>query len=112
MSELAVLRERVRNQHPAARANGESSYMPLLRDIGRDANDVALKRGLRAPDCQRADLLRRRNISVEKRRGQVAHRHVVEAVTAFISGQERCGVDVDGQEIPDCVLILGAIETP
>ena len=109
---LAVLRERVRNEHPAARADGESRYMPLLRDIGRDANDVALKRGLRAPDCQRADFLRSRNVSVQKSRGQVADRHVVEAVTAFIGGQERCGVDVDGQEISDGVLILGSIETP
>ena len=86
--------------------------MLLLRDIGRDANDVALQRGLRAPDCQRADLLRSRNVSVQKSRGQVADRHVVEAVTAFIGGQERCGVDVDGQQIPDRVLILGTIETP
>src|SRR6185503_2730614 len=42
---LAVLRERIRNEHPAARADRESIYIPLLRDIGRDANDVALKRG-------------------------------------------------------------------
>ena len=109
---LAVLRERIRNENPAACADRESRYIPLLGDIGRDANDVALKRGLRAPDCQRADFLRRRNVSVEKSRGQVADRHVVEAVTAFIGGQERCGVDVDGQEISDCVLILGTIETP
>ena len=109
---LAVLRERVGKEHAAARADGKSCNLPFLRDIGRDANDVALQRALRAPDCQRADLLRSRNVSVEKSRGQVADGHVVEAMTAFIGGQERCGVDVDGQEISDCVLILGTIETP
>jgi hypothetical protein len=84
---LAVLGERIRNENAAARADRESRYIPLLRDIGRDANDVALKRRLRAPDCQRADFLCGRNVSVQKGRGQVADRHVVEAVTTFIGGQ-------------------------
>src|SRR5262245_34399226 len=85
--------------------------MPLLRDIGRDANNVALKRGLRASDGQRADFLRGRNVSVQKSGRQVTDRYVVEAVTALIGRQERCGVDIDRQEISDCVLILGTIQT-
>ncbi len=109
---LAVLRERVTSRHPATRADRESRDMVFLRDVGRDANDVALQRRLRAADRQPADLLRGRDVSVQQRRGQVADRDVVEAVTAFIGGQERGGVEVEGQQIPDGVLILGTIETP
>ena len=86
--------------------------MVLLRDVGRDANDVALQRGLGGADRQPADLLRGGDVSVEQRRGQVADRDVVEAVTAFIGGQERGGVDVEGQQVSDGVLILGTIQTP
>ena len=43
--------------------------------------------------------------------GQVADRDVVEAVTAVIGRQERGGVDVEGQQVSDGVLILGPIET-
>ena len=64
------------------------------------------------PIASAADFLRRRDVSVQESRGQVADGDVVEAVTAFIGGQERRGVDVEGQQIPDGVLILGAIETP
>ena len=67
---------------------------------------------LRAADRQPADLLRGGDVPVQQSRGQVADRDVVEAVTAFIGGQERRGVDVEGQQISDGVLILGPIETP
>ena len=86
--------------------------MVLLRDVGRDANDVALQRRLGGADRQPADLLRRGDVAVQQRRGQVAYRDVVEAVTAFIGGQERGGIEVEGQQVSDGVLILGTIETP
>lgn len=70
--------------------------MVLLGDVGRDANDVALQRGLRAADCLPADLLRSRDVSVQQGGGQIADRDIVEAMTAFIGGQQRCGVDIEG----------------
>src|SRR2546426_4927160 len=55
---LSVLHERIRNRNPSARADRKSRNVLLLRDIGRDSNDVALERGLRAADRQPADSLR------------------------------------------------------
>src|SRR5438552_11580704 len=109
---LSVLRKRVTNRNPTARADRKSRYMLFLRDVGRDVNDVALQRGLRAADRQPADLLRSRDVSVQQSRGQIAYRDVVEAVTAFIGGQERCGIDVEEKQVSYSVLILGTIETP
>src|SRR2546430_12296260 len=40
---LSVLRERVTNRNSTTRADRESRYMLFLRDVGRDANDVALQ---------------------------------------------------------------------
>src|SRR6266699_5746560 len=109
---LPVLREIVTNRNPTTRADRESRYMLFLRDVLRDANDVALQRGLHAADRQPADLLRSRNVPVQQSRGQIAYRDGVEAVTAFIGGQERCGVDVEEKQVSDSVLILGTIVTP
>ena len=89
MSHFAIVRERVRRRHPAARADREPGHMILLREIGRQPDDVGLQGRLRAADRQPADLLRGRDVSVQQRRGQVADRDVVEAVTAVIGGQER-----------------------
>jgi hypothetical protein len=71
--------------------------MLFLSDIGRDANDVALQGRLSAADRQAADLLGRRDVSVQQRRRQVANRDVVEAMTAFVGGQKCCRVDVKGK---------------
>ncbi len=86
---LAVLHERVTRRNPATRADREAGYMVFLRDVRRDANDVALQGRLGGANRQPADLLRSGDVSVQQRRGQVADRDVVEAVTAFIGGQER-----------------------
>ena len=107
---LAVLDERVGHRHPAARAQGQAGQMIFLREVGRQANDVALERRLRAADRQAADFLRGRDVAVQERRRQVADRHVVEAVTAVIGWQERGGVDVESQQVSDGVLILGPIQ--
>src|SRR2546428_5543891 len=82
---LSVLRERVTNRNPTPRADRESLYMLLLREVGRDANDVALQRR-QAADRQPADLLRGRDVSVQQGRRQIAYRDIVEAITAFIGG--------------------------
>src|SRR5881397_4383211 len=67
---LSVLREIVTNRNPTTRADRQSRYMLFLRDVFRDANDVALYRGLHATDRQPADLLRSRDVSVQQSRGQ------------------------------------------
>src|SRR5207249_4087408 len=82
----------------------------FLREVGGQANDLALERRLRAAGRQAADFLRRRDVAVQERRRQVAERDVVEAVTAVIGWQKRGGVDVESQEVPDGVLILGPIQ--
>ena len=84
--------------------------MIFLGKVGRQTNDVALKRRLRGADRQAADFLRGRDVAVEERRRQVADRHVVEAVTTLIGRQERCGVDIESQQVSDGVLILGPIQ--
>src|SRR5947209_4598510 len=76
---LSVLREIITNRNAATRADRQSRYMLFLRDVFRDANDVALYRGLHATDRQPADLLRSRDVSVQQSRGQIAYRDVVEA---------------------------------
>ena len=108
---LPVLREIVTNRNPTTSPDRESRYMLFLRDVFRDANDVALHRGLHATDRQPADLLRSRDVSFQQSGRQIAHRDVVEAVTAFIGGQERCGVNVDQKQVSDGVLILATIQT-
>ena len=62
------------------------------------------------PDRQPADLLRRRQISFEQRRRQIAHRHVVEAVARLVAGQQRRDVDVEREQIADGVLVFGPVE--
>jgi hypothetical protein len=109
---LSVLHERVTRRKPATRADRKSRHMVFLRDVGRDADDVALQGRLGGANRQPADLLRSGDVSIQQRRGQVADCDVVEAVTAFIGRQERGGIDIDSQQIADSVLILSAIETP
>ena len=71
---LAVLDERVGHRHAAARADRQAGQMIFLREVGRQANDVALERGLRAADRQAADFLRGRDVTVQERRRQIADR--------------------------------------
>src|SRR4029077_14536503 len=91
-------------------ADGQAGQMIFLREVGRQPNDVALERRLRAADRQPADSLRGRDIAIEQGRRQVADRYVVEAMNAVIGWQERGGVDVESQQVSDGVLILGPIE--
>ena len=109
---LAVLRERIGGRQAPACPDRQTGDMFFLRRVGRHANDVALQRRLRAAHRQPADLLRRGNVAIEQRRGQVADVDVVEAVARFVGRQQRPGVDVERQQIPDGVLILGAVEAP
>src|SRR6266566_9986072 len=108
---LSVLRKIVTNRNPTTGADRQSRYMLFLRNVFCNANDVALHGCLRNADRQPADLLRSRDVSFQQSRRQIAHRDVIEAVTAFIGWQERCGVDVEQKQVSDGVLILGTIQT-
>ena len=81
---LAVLRERVRDQGPAARADRQPLDVLLLGEVRPDADRVAAGRPARAADGQPADLLRRGDVAVQERRREVAHRHVVEPVARLV----------------------------
>jgi hypothetical protein len=107
---LAIVRERVRRRHPAARANREPGHVLFLREIGGYPDHVGLRGCRRPADRQPADLLRGRDVAVQERGGEIADGDVVEAVTAVVRRQKRRGVDVEGQKISDRVLILRPVE--
>ena len=48
----------------------------------------------------------------QERRDAQGAGHVVETVARVVGGEEVGGVDVDMEEIADCVLVFAAIETP
>ena len=110
--ELAVLREGVRDQRPAAGADREPLDVLLLGEVGPDAERVAAGGSARAPHGQAADLLRRGDVAVQERRREVAHRHVVEPAAGLVVRQQRRGVDVEREQVADGVLILGPVEPP
>jgi len=69
---LAVLDECMGHRRPAARAQRQAGQMICLREVGGQANDIALERRLSAPNRQAADFLRGRNVAVQECRRQVA----------------------------------------
>ncbi len=107
---LAVLPERVRYPHAAARAKRQSLDVAFLSPIGPGAKRVAARRLRRAADRQSADLLRRRDVALQQRGRQVPQRGAVEAVIRLIRGQQGRGVDVEREQIADRVLVLGAVQ--
>ncbi len=109
---FAVLREGVRDQRPAARAERQALDVFFLGEVRPDADRVAAGRPARAADGQAADLLRRGDVAVQERRREVAHRHVVEPMARLIVRQQRRCVDVECQEVADGVLVLGPVEPP
>ena len=107
---LAVLRERVGNQRPAARPERQPVDVILLREIRPDADRVAAGRSARPAHRQPADLLRRRDVAIQQRRREIAHRHVVEAVARLVGRQQRRRVDIQRQQVADGVLVFGPVE--
>lgn len=89
---------------------GEAFDLLFLGDVGADAEGVAAGGALGAADGEAADFLRGGDVAVKERRGEVADGDVVEAVARFVGGKQRGGVDVDGEEVADGVLVFGARE--
>ena len=109
---VAVLRERIRYQGPAARPDWQPLDVFLLGQVRPDADCVAPGRPASTADGQAADPLRRGDITIQQRRRKIAHRHVVESVAGIIVRQHRRCVDGERQEVTDGVLVLSPIEPP
>ena len=85
--------------------------MLVLRQVGGNAEGLAHRRHRRRPDGQAADRARRVHVPLEQRRGDLQDpRDVVEPVALVVGRDQRRGIDVERQQIADCVLILGAVE--
>src|SRR5262249_14376681 len=78
---FAVPRERVRDPCPAARPDRQPVYAILLGEVRAYTDRVAARGTGRPTDGQTADPLCCRNISLEKHRREVAHRHIVKPET-------------------------------
>ena len=65
---------------------------------------------LGAADGQPADLLCRRQVSLQQGRREIADRHVVETVARLIARQQRGDVDVEREQVANRILVFGAIE--
>ena len=77
---LAVLREGVRDQCPAACADWQALDVIFLGDVRADANRIAARGTAWTAHGEPADLLRGRDVAVEERRREVADGHIVESV--------------------------------
>src|SRR5882762_4712009 len=108
---ICVLRERIRDQCAPSRADRQALNVLLLGEIWSDADRVTARTAWRA-NGQSADLLRRRDITVEQCRREISYGYVVKPMTDVILGQQRAGIDIQRQKIPNCVLILCSVEPP
>ena len=107
---FAVLGERIRDHRPAARPDRQPVDVFLLGEVRPDADRFAAGRSAGVPDRQAADLLRRGDVSVQERRREVAHRHVVEPVAGLVGRQQGRGIDIQRQEVADGVLVFRPVE--
>src|SRR5207302_5105458 len=101
-----------RNQYAAARSQGKSFDMALLRQVWRRPKRVAGRALRRSGDGKPADFLCGGNIAIEERRRQITKRRAVEAVVGLVFGQKRCGVNIEREQVVNGVLIFGAVEAP
>src|SRR5262249_39908334 len=97
-------------QDAAARPQGQPLDMPFLGLVRRGPEGVAVGGLRRPPEGQPADLLRRRDVAVQEGRREVAQGGAVEAVIGLVGRQQRRGVHVQRQEVPDGVLVFGAVQ--
>ena len=110
---LAVGREGVLHDHPAARAEGGPlDVVPrVLRDVLRVLVRRVDRRSLPVPDRHAADLRRRVQIGVEERRGERLHiGDVVEVGAHLVVRKPLPRVDLEPQEVADRPLVFGAVE--
>ena len=107
---LTLLRKQVGDQNPAAGAEGQAGHVVLLRDVGPDAERVSGGGLAGAADGEAGDFLGGGDVAVEEGGREIADGDVVEAVARFVIGEEVGGVELDGEQVADRVLVLGAVE--
>ena len=108
---LAILWKGVMDQRTASGPDRQAVDVLFLRDVGGHADRFAAGRFTRATDGHPADLFRRRDVTIQECRREIADGHVVESIAGFIGRQERRHVDVQCEQIPDRVLVLGSRQT-
>ena len=99
------------DQRAAAGSDRKPLDVFLLCDIGANPHGRSAQRKTRAAYGQPADLLGSRHVTLEQCRRKIADRHVVEAKARRIARQERCGIDLQLQQIANRIAIFGAIES-
>ena len=109
---LAVPRKGIGNQYASASAYRQAIDVLFLRSVRPDTKSVTTRRTVSRPDRKPADLLRRRDITVEQCRGKITYRHVVKTIARFVTWQQRRGVDVQCEKVANRVLVFGSIEPP
>ena len=109
---LAVQRKRIADHRAAACADRKAVEVLLLGEVRVNPDGVAAWRTAGTSDRHPADLLRRGDIAIQQRRRQIADRHIVEAITGLVGGQQRGDIDVEREEIADGVLVFGSGEPP
>ena len=106
---LAVGRELVLHDHPAAGAEGHAFDVIILIGVFRHAVG-GLDGGADVADRQAADFAGGGNVAFEQRRRNAQRaRDVIEAARGIVGGQELARVDVDVQQIPNRVGVFGAV---
>ena len=97
--------------HAAKRAQREALEVLVLRQVLADRVRVAANADAGIADRDRADLPRGGEIRLQQRR-RTAKRvgHVVESIRGIIRRKEQRDVDVESQQIPDRVRVLGPVE--
>jgi hypothetical protein len=108
---LAVSGERVSDERSTARAEWKICNGLFLREVWLQAIGVAIRPRDRRTHGEAADFLGGGDVAVEQGGRQVAARQVVETVARIVFGEQCRRVDLEVEEIPDGVPILGAIES-
>ncbi len=107
---LAVGRELVFDEHPAARAERQAFDVIVLRRVRRHV-EHRLRRRRRLADREPADLSGRRQVRFhERRRHRQRAGDVVEAAGRIIGRQELRRVHVQRQQVANGVRVLGAVQ--
>ena len=107
---LAVGGEEMLDAQPAAGAERQPLHVVVLGGVLGDAVD-GLGRGGDVADGEPADAGRRRQVGLDEGRRQAqGPRLVVEPPARVVGGQQPRGVDLDRQQVPDDVGVLGAVQ--
>lgn len=109
---LGIDGESVPERFASARAQGKSVEVFFLRKVGRKVDRFTARGACRDANGQTSDFAGRRKISFQKRGGEFADSYVVKPVAGFVGRKEASDVNVNGEQVPDGILVLGSIQAP